>query len=303
MKILISDPIDDKVVKELKNYGKLLSKGEEAKADVIIVRSPTKVDKDYIDKAKNLKLIVRAGSGLDNIMDIDYCTKKGIKVVNTPEASSIAVAELVFAHMLAIARNMVYCNNTIKKCEWRKKELIGFELYGKTLGIIGLGRIGNAVAERAEAFGMNILAYDPFVRSSEYKLVELSQLLRKSDIITLHVPLNESTKSMIDKNEFRLMKNGVVIINTSRGGIINDDELLRNLKNRRLSFAGLDVFREEPPENLPLRKLDNVILTPHIGAQTVETKRRIGKLIVEKLKLYSRSLNERQDYVVQKLGK
>lgn len=286
MKILISDPIGDEIIEELKNYGTLLAKGEEAKADIIIVRSSTRVDNDYIDKAKNLKLIIRAGSGMDNIVDIDYCIKKGIKVENIPDASSIAVAELVFAHMLAIARNVVYCDSTIKKCEWRKKELIGFELYGKTLGIIGLGRIGKAVAERAKAFGMDILVYDPFVRNSEYELVELSQLLTKSDIITLHVPLNGSTKNMIGKNEFGLMKNGVVIINTSRGGVINEDELLKNLKNRKLSFAGLDVFREEPLGNSSLRKLDNVILTPHIGSQTVETKRRIEKSIIEKIKLF-----------------
>ena len=224
--------------KELKKYGKLLRNGEEAKADVLIVRSRTRVDKDYIDKAKNLKLIIRAGAGLDNIEDIEYCKKKGIKVENIPEASSISVAELVFAHMLAIARNVIYCTNTIKKCEWRKKELVGFELHGRSLGIIGLGRIGKAVAKIAEAFGMTILAYDPFVKSSEYELVELSQLLKKSDIITLHVPLTKGTKHMIGKNEFRLMKNDVVIINTSRGSIIDEDELIKNLRKfRPLGFS------------------------------------------------------------------
>lgn len=285
MKILVSDPIDEKTMEELENYGELLKKGEEEKADVIIVRSRTYVDKNYIDKTKNLKLIIRAGVGLDNI-DVEYCKQKGIRVENTPEASAIAVAELVFAHILSIARNTVFCTNTMKECKWCKKDLMGFELHGKTLGIIGLGRIGGEVAKRAEAFGMNIIACDPFVKTSNYKLVELSELLKQSDIITFHVPLTERTKNMIDKNEFELMKKGVVIINTSRGGIINEDELIKNLKNGKVSFAGLDVYEEEPPKDSPLLKLDNVVLTPHIGAQTIEAKRRIGKLIIEKLKLF-----------------
>jgi D-3-phosphoglycerate dehydrogenase len=285
VKILISDPIDEKTMKELKDYGELLKGGEEAEADVIIVRSRTKVDKNYIDKVKNLKLVIRAGVGLDNI-DVEYCNKKGIKVENTPEAPMIAVTELVFAHMLSIARNIVCCTNTMKRSEWCKKDLIGFELSGKTLGIIGLGRIGNEVAKRAEVFGMNVLACDSFVKTSKYKLVELPELLRQSDIITLHVPLTERTKNMIDEDEFRLMKDEVVIINTSRGGIINEEELIKNLKNRKVSFAGLDVYEEEPPKDSPFLKLDNVVLTPHIGAQTVEAKRKIGKLIIEKIKLF-----------------
>jgi len=289
MKILISDPVNEGLDKELKKYGKLLRNGEEAKADVLIVRSRTRVDKDYIDKAKNLKLIVRAGAGLDNIEDIEYCNRRGIQVENIPEASSISVAELVFAHMLAIARNVIYCTNTIKKCEWRKKELVGFELHGRSLGIIGLGRIGKVVAKIAKTFGMTILAYDPFVKSSEYELVELSQLLKKSDIITLHVPLTKGTKHMIGKNEFRLMKNGVVIINTSRGSIIDEDELIKNLRKRKLSFAGLDVFQEEPLNNSPLLKLDNIVLTPHIGGQTIEANRRIRELIIEKIKSFKES--------------
>jgi len=285
MKILISDPIDDKAVKELRNYGELLENGNEAEAEVIIVRSKTKVDKDYIDRAKNLKLVIRAGIGLDNI-DVEYCKKKGIIVENTPEASTIAVAELVFAHMLSIARNIVCSTNTMKECKWEKKNLTGFELHGKTLGIIGLGRIGREVANRAEAFGMKILAFDPFVTNSDYKLVELQDLLQQSDIITLHVPLTEQTKNMIDENAFGSMKKGIVIINAARGGIIDENELMKNLENGKVSFVGLDVYEKEPPMDSPLLKLDNVALTPHIGAQTVEAKKRIGKSIVEKIKLF-----------------
>jgi len=285
MKILISDPIDEEALKELKNYGKLLEKGNEAEADIIIVRSKTKVDKDYIDRAKNLKLIIRAGIGLDNI-DVEYCKRKGIKVENTPEASTIAVAELVFAHMLAIARNIICCTNTMKEGKWEKKNLTGFELYGKTLGIIGLGKIGREVAKRAEAFGMKILAHDPFIKHSDYKLVELQDLLRQSDIITLHVPLTEQTKNMIDEKAFDLMKKGVVIINCARGGIIDENELLKNLKSGKVSCVCLDVYGKEPPEDSPLLKLDNVVLTPHIGAQTIEARKRIGKLIIEKIKVF-----------------
>jgi D-3-phosphoglycerate dehydrogenase len=289
MKILISDPIDEEAVKELKNYGELLEKGKESEADVIIVRSKTKADEDYINRAKNLKLIIRAGIGLDNI-DVEYCKKKGIKVENTPEASTIAVAELVFAHMLAIARKIVYSTNTMKEGKWEKKNLTGFELYGKTLGIIGLGRIGREVAKRAKAFGINILAYDPFITHSDYKLVELQDLLRQSDIITLHVPLTEKTKNMFDEYAFESMKKGVVIINAARGGIIDEDQLAKYLKNGKVSFVGLDVYEKEPPEGLPLLKLDNVVLTPHIGAQTIEARKRIGRSIVEKIKMFSNNL-------------
>jgi len=289
MKILISDPIDEEAVKELKNYGELLEKGKESEADVIIVRSKTKADEDYINRAKNLKLIIRAGIGLDNI-DVEYCKKKGIKVENTPEASTIAVAELVFAHMLAIARKIVYSTNTMKEGKWENKNLTGFELYGKTLGIIGLGRIGREVAKRAKAFGINILAYDPFITHSDYKLVELQDLLRQSDIITLHVPLTEKTKNMFDEYAFESMKKGVVIINAARGGIIDEDQLAKYLKNGKVSFVGLDVYEKEPPEGLPLLKLDNVVLTPHIGAQTIEARKRIGRSIVEKIKMFSNNL-------------
>ena len=285
MKILISDPIDEETVKELKNYGELLEKGNEAEADVIVVRSKTTVDKDYIDRAKNLKLIIRAGIGLDNI-DVEYCKKKGIKIENTPEASTIAVTELVFAHMLAIARKIVHSTNTMKDDKWEKKDLTGFELYGKTLGIIGLGRIGREVAKRAEVFGMKVITHDPFVTHSDYKLVELQDLLRQSDIITVHVPLTDQTKNMIDENAFKSMKKGVVIINTARGGIIDENELVKNFENGKVSFVGLDVYEKEPPKDSPLLKLDNAILTPHIGAQTVEARKRIGKSIIEKIKIF-----------------
>ena len=288
MNILISDPIDKKAINELRKFSKLLRKSEVEKADIVIVRSKTVIDRAYVDKAKNLKMIIRAGVGLDNISDIEYCRKKGIKIENTPEASSIAVAELAIGHMISIARKIPVTNEIRKKCKLPKEDLIGFELCGKTLGIIGLGRIGKEVAKRAESFGMIILVYDPYITNSKYKMVKLHSLLKQSDIISLHIPLDDTTRSLLDKKEFKMMKTGVVIINTSRGDVINENELIRNLRSGKISFAGLDVYSEKLIKKYSLNKMDNVILTPHIGAQTIEARERIGKVIVEKVKNFQK---------------
>jgi D-3-phosphoglycerate dehydrogenase len=293
LNILISDPIDEQAVKNLRKFCNLLRKGEEAKADIVIVRSRTVIDRAYVNKAKNLKMIIRAGVGLDNIRDIDYCRKKGIKIEHTPEASSIAVAELALGHMIAIARNIPTTTKDKRKCEWRREDLVGFELCGKTLGIIGLGRIGKEVAKRAEPFGMIILAYDPYITSSKYKMVKLPNLLKKSDIISLHVPLTEKTRCLLDKKEFKLIKKGAVLINTSRGDVINENELIRNLKSGKISFAGLDVYSERLMKNSSMKKMKNIILTPHIGAQTIEAKERIGKAIIEKVKNFQKEFEEK----------
>ncbi|WP_455279386.1 hydroxyacid dehydrogenase [[Eubacterium] cellulosolvens] len=288
MNILISDPIDEQAVKELGKFSTLLRKGEEEKADIVIVRSATVIDKAYVNKAKNLKMIIRAGVGLDNIRDIEYCRKKGIRIEHTAEASSIAVAELAIGHMIAIARKIPVTTEDAKKCKWPREDLVGFELCGKTLGIIGLGRIGKEVAKRAESFGMIILAYDPYITNSKYKMVKLQNLLKQSDIISLHVPLNENTRFLLDKKEFRMMKKGAVLINTSRGDVINEDELIRNLRSGKISFAGLDVYSKRLIKNSSLNKMGNIILTPHIGAQTIEARERIGKAIVEKVKNFQK---------------
>lgn len=293
MNILISDPIDEKAVKELRKKNSILRKGEEAKADIVIIRSRTVIDRTYVNKAKNLKMIIRAGVGLDNIRDIEYCRKKGIKIEHTPEASSIAVAELAIGHMIAIARKIPATIEDKRKCKWSKKDLVGFELCGKTLGIIGLGRIGKEVAKRAESFGMSIIVYDPYITKSKYKIVKLQNLLKQSDIISLHIPLDETTRCLLDKSEFRLMKKGAVLINTSRSGVINEDELIRNLRNGKISFAGLDVYSEQLIKKYHLNKMDNVILTPHIGAQTIEARERIGKAIVEKVKNFQKEFERK----------
>lgn len=276
MKILISDPFSKDLPEKLSKLGTVTeNKNDASDADVILVRSATKVDKAYIDNAGKMKLVIRGGVGLDNI-DVEYCGKKGIMVKNTPEASTIAVAELVFALMLGITRNIVRAHNSTKNGQWAK-DLKGSELYGKTLGIVGLGRIGTEVAKRAKAFGMNVIACEKHDRPSEYAhVMPMNDVLVKSDFITLHVPLTNETEGMINRQMLKKMKDGVILINTARGGLINENDLAEALKSGKVRFAGLDVYRNEPPADSPLLSLENVLLTPHLGAQTSENMRRIG---------------------------
>lgn len=282
MIILISDPFSSDLPGRLEKFGEITDDiSALPDADVVLVRSATKCDRDFIDRAKNLRMIIRGGVGLDNI-DLGYCREKGITVKNTPEASSIAVAELVFSHMLAIQRNIVKAHNTTKSGKWAKKELKGRELYGKTLGIIGLGRIGTEVAKRAEAFGMKVLAYTKVALSTEHaKLVEMETIFRESDIITLHVPLLDETRGMINSGTISRMKDGVVIINTARGELIKENDLSDALKEGKVRYAGIDVYAKEPPVGSPLMDADNILLTPHIGASTHENMGRIGDIVAD----------------------
>lgn len=281
MKILISDPFSKDLPDKLKEYGEVTdNKDELPTADIALVRSATKATKEYIDQAKNLKMIIRGGVGIDNI-DVEYAKSKGIAVHNTPEASSIAVAELAIAMMLAIQRNIVKAHNTTKNGEWIKKQLKGQELYKKTLGLIGIGRIGTEVAKRAKAFGMNVIAFRKSGRPSDYaEIVGLEELLTKSDIISLHTPITEETKSIINKDTIAKMKEGVVIINTARGKLINDQDLADALKSGKVRYAGIDVYHAEPPKDSPLLGVDNVLLMPHLGAQTYENMDRIGEIVI-----------------------
>lgn len=266
------------------------------KYDVLIVRSATKVNKEIIEAGKNLKIIGRGGVGLDNI-DIDYAKLKNIAVINTPSSSSISVAELVFAHLLSGCRFMNYSNQELVKNpnqnfnEVKKKTSSGIELFGKTLGIIGFGRIGQEVARIAIAMGMNILAYDPYFESKtikivfnislniepinvNIKMVPLESLLTNSDFLTLHVP--GGLGYVLGKNEFELIKKGAGLVNCSRGGTIDEEAMTENLKNGKLAFAGIDVFVKEPPEYNEFIGLPNVSLTAHVGASTLEAQERIG---------------------------
>jgi D-3-phosphoglycerate dehydrogenase len=279
MKIVICDPFSKALPQRLRQLGEVIEgKDQISDADILLVRSATKVDRQMIDKAKKLKLVIRGGVGLDNI-DVDYCDKKGVRVKNTPEAPAVAVAELVFAMMLGITRNLVKAHTSMKEGQWMK-DLKGSELYGKTLGIIGLGRVGTEVAKRAKAFGMEVLAHEKSDRPSEFaKLVSLDEVLRKADFITLHVPLTEETEGMMNKKAIGKMKDGVIIINTARGKLVNEKDLAEALKSGKIRYAGLDVYQNEPPTGSPLLSLENVLLTPHLGAQTFENMERIGDIV------------------------
>lgn len=247
-----------------------------------MVRSATKVRKPAIDAAQGLKLIIRAGVGLDNI-DADYAEAKGIKVLNTPKASTDSVAELALAHMFALARALVRATETMREGKWEKKAFHGIELQGKTLGVIGIGRIGQAVARRALCLGMRVLAYDKYVKESPLpgvRMVSLEELLRESDFVTLHIP-PDPAGPVIGAREIALMKDGAFLINCARGGVVDEKALLEALNSGKLGGAGLDVFEEEPPKNMELLKHPKVTLTPHIGAQTHEAQARIGDEIVE----------------------
>ncbi len=291
MKVLVSDPIAAEGVQILKDAGfevvekTGLSPEELAKVipgfDGIIVRSATKVTKDVIQAADKLKVIGRAGIGLDNV-DRETAKQKGIKVVNTPTATSISVAELALGMMFAAARGIAQATASTKAGKWEKKKFKGFELYGKNLGIIGIGRIGTEVAKRAKALGMKVVAYDPQVKSSDYaQLVDLDTLLKTSDYITLHIPKTNETSHMLNKAAFDKMKDGVVIINCARGGVVNEQALYDAIKAGKVRMAGVDVYESEPATDNRLFELDQVILTPHIGAQTKEGQTRAGTQIAE----------------------
>lgn len=291
MKVLVSDPIAPQGIQILKDAGievvekTGLTPEELAQVipefDGIIVRSATKVRKQAIDAAKNLKVIGRAGIGLDNI-DQEAARSKGIKIVNTPTATSISVAELALGMMFAAARRLPQASLSTKAGKWEKKKFKGFELFGKKLGIIGIGRIGTELAKRAKALGMEVMAYDPYVKSSDYaQCVDLDTLLKNSDYISLHIPRTEETEHILDKTAFDKMKDGVVIINCARGGVVDEEALYEAIKSGKVRIAAVDVYESEPAKEHKLFELEQVIATPHIGAQTKEGQTRAGIQIAE----------------------
>lgn len=287
-KILISDPVSSKCIEMLENAGHELVQRTEKKTpeelaemikgfDAVVVRSATKVRKVAIDAADNLKLIVRGGVGLDNI-DCDYAKSKGIKVSNTPTASSQSVAELALAHMLALYRFLPDSNITMRKGEWNKKKYKGRELAGKTLGIIGFGNIGKALAKKTLALEMNVIVYDPYVKETDLdvELTDFEKLITSSDIISLHIPHTDETHYIIDKDAISKMKDGVMIINCARGGVVDEKALLDGLNSGKVALAGIDSYEEEPTKNMELVNHPNVSVTPHIGAATAEAQGRVG---------------------------
>ena len=301
MKVLICDPLAESTIAHLKEAGlevveKIGMSPEElaqelAKGyDAMVVRSATKVRKPAIDAAVGLKLIVRAGVGLDNI-DVTYAREKGIEVRNTPRASTDSAAELALAHMLALARSLPQATISLREGKWEKKAFKGIELAGKILGVIGIGRIGQAVAKRALCLGMRVIAFDKFVKESplpEVKMVPFDELLAQADFVTLHVPANPAGP-VIGKDEIAKMKDGAYLINCARGGVVDEAALLAALNSGKLAGAGLDVFEEEPPVNMELLRHPKVSLTPHIGAQTVEAQARVGEEVVDILLEFARS--------------
>ncbi len=255
--------------------------------DALIVRSQSKVTERVIEAGARLKVIGRAGVGLDNI-DVAAATKRGIMVLNAPGGNTISTAEHAISMMLALARNIPQACVSVRGGKWERKRFTGTEVYGKTLGIIGLGRIGSEVARRAHALGMKLLGYDPILlperaRAINVEPVDLDTLIRNSDFITLHVPLNDQTRNMISARQFAEMKEDVRIVNCARGGIINEADLVEALKSGKVAGAALDVFEHEPPSDSPLLNMDSVIMTPHLGASTEEAQVNVAREVAEQV--------------------
>ncbi len=297
MKILVADDFSEKGIEVLKK-GKIefdiktkLSEQELCgiigSYDGIIVRSGAKVTEKVICSGKKLKVIGRAGVGLDNV-DVDSATEHGVLVMNTPGGNTISTAEHAMSMMLALSRNIPQADASMKLGNWERKKFMGVELFNKTLGVVGVGRIGTEVARRALAFGMKVLGYDPYIRSESVsrlgmELLDLSELLKRSDFITVHVPFTEETRGLISGKEFRKMQKGARIVNCSRGGIVDEKALLEALQKDMLAGAALDVFDEEPPKNSALTSHEKVIATPHLGASTEEAQIGVSVDIAEQI--------------------
>ena len=298
MRILIADQIHHEGISYLKSAGfdveeKLDLRNDELMNeipiyDALIVRSKTKVTKEIIQAGTNLLVIGRAGVGLDNV-DVVSAKERNIKVLNTPDVSTTSVAELVMGFMISAMRHIPQATASIKSGEWKKERFAGKELAGKTLGIVGIGRIGNAVAKRAASFDMEVIGFDPYVNNSErIQSVNFDTLLSKSDVVSFHVPLTESTYHMLSLKEIRKMKKGVVIINASRGGIIDEEGLKQGLDEGIVGAVALDTFELEKPFSTVLAGYENFIATPHVGAQTEEAQRRAGIEIAKVIAIYLR---------------
>ena len=296
MKILICDKLDTLAVEKLQELGDCIDISNEknkealieeniADADILLVRSGTNITKELIDKANSLKIIARCGVGIDNI-EISEATKKNIFVTNTPNANIISAAELTIGLMIAAARNISIADKSLKNKEWSRSEFTGIELYGKQLGLVGFGKVARLVSERLQSFGMKVVFYDPFVESStevEQKL-NLNELLETSDFVSLHVPKTDETKNLISKDKLSIMKSNAIIINASRGGVIDEDAVFELVNQNKLFSAGFDVYENEPP-NLDKESINSKAITlPHLGASTKEAQQRTGKEVVDNIK-------------------
>lgn len=295
-KILISDGLQEKALSKLVSLGfevidKHYNKEELGEAlkdyDALVIRSATKVTREVLEASKGgrLKLIVRAGVGIDNI-DLVAANEFGVAVRNTPNSSSDSVAELALAHMFAVARFVGTSNYTMRNGEWNKKKYEGVELSGKTLGIVGMGRIGKSLANKATALGMKVVYNDAFgkVDGLEYEFLDLKDLLKVSDFVSLHVPYDKNVGSLIGKEELAIMKDGAYLINCARGKVVDEEALLEALDSGKIAGAGIDVFEVEPNTNEALVNHPRVSCTPHIGASTMEAQERIGDEVVSVIK-------------------
>lgn len=297
MKVLVADQINEKGIDELKDIAEVVVQTditpEElvdsiADYDGVVVRSRTKITHEVIEASEKLKIIARAGVGVDNV-DVQAATEKGIMVVNAPESTSITVAEHTMGIILSLARKIAIADKSVKDGRWEKSKFMGSELSGKTLGIIGMGRIGSQVATRCKAFNMEILVNDPYITEDVAarlgaKIVDRDALFKDADVISIHVPLTPETRHSIAKKQFQQMKDTAFIINCARGGIIDEEDLYPALVNGDIGGAGLDVFETEPPTNSPLLGLDNLVATPHIGASTREAQRDAAIIVAKEIK-------------------
>jgi D-3-phosphoglycerate dehydrogenase len=283
MKILIADAFDASLPKRLEKYGEVTTDmAEVATAQVLLIRSKTKVTKEMVAEAKQLKLVIRGGVGLDNV-DKEACKARGVEVMNTAAASSVSVAEMAMAFMVAIPARLIEAHMAMKEGKFPKNELKRTELFQKTLGLIGAGAIATEVAKRALGFGMKVIAYDPFLSShSVAALKTLDEVLAQSDVISIHTPLTDQTKGMFNKDAFAKMKDGVMIINTARGKVMAEDDLAEALKSGKVRAYGTDVwFSDPPPADCPLLTAPNVFMAPHIGGSSKENLLRIGDTVLE----------------------
>ncbi len=296
MKVLIADSINENGIKKLEEKmdvvvdtsispEELLETINEY--DGIIVRSRTKVTSEVIEKADNLKIIARAGVGVDNI-DLTAATEKGIMVVNSPESTSITVAEHTMGLLLSMARKISIADKSVKEGKWEKKKFMGVELRGKTLGVIGMGRIGSQVVNRCKSFEMDAIVYDPYLpeevaQNMGVKLTDLETVLKNADFITIHVPLTEETRHLISTEQFEIMKDSCFITNCARGGIIDEEALFVALSENKIGGAALDVYEDEPPKDSKLVTLDNIVLTPHIAASTKEAQRDAAIIVADEI--------------------
>jgi D-3-phosphoglycerate dehydrogenase / 2-oxoglutarate reductase len=299
MRVLVTEPLAERGLDLLREEHEVDVRTELAAAglaeaighyDALIVRSQTKVTGEVFDAGTNLKVVARAGIGLDNV-DVEAATRRGVMVVNAPQSNVLSAAEHTMALLLALARHVPQADAALRSDRWERERFQGVEIHGKTLGVIGLGRVGTMVAQRALAFGMRLIAFDPYVsreraRSLGIELMpDLGALLVQSDFVTIHLPRTSETEALIGERELSLMKEGARLINTARGGIVDEDALTRALAAGRLGGAALDVFSEEPATGHPLFGLPNVVVTPHLGASTAEAQDKAGTAIAEMVRL------------------